>query len=350
MKLGLHAGYWGLGTTGPEQVEMAKAAEQLGFDSVWTAEAYGSDTATMLAWFAVETERIKIGSGIFQIPGRTPAMTAMTASTLDNISNGRMLCGIGVSGPQVSEGWHGVPFRKPLARTREYVEILRMAFAHEKVSYDGEFYKLPLPDGPGKPLKLIVPPIQERLPIYIAAIGPKNTALTAEIADGWIPTIFSPEQMDTYRPSLEQGAAKGGRSLDDFDVAPMVSLAIHDDHDKARDLMRPFLALYIGGMGSRDKNFYAQLVTRYGYGDEAKQIQDLYLAGKKDEAMAAVPAELIDQVALAGPKEFVAERLAAYERAGVGTLMISPVAYTLDERLRMMTEVAELAKLPSAAA
>ncbi|MEX0992401.1 MAG: LLM class F420-dependent oxidoreductase [Solirubrobacterales bacterium] len=343
MKLGLHVGYWGLGVSGEEQLQMAQAADELGYESVWAAEAYGSDTATVLAWLASNTERVRIGSGIFQMPARTPAMTAMTAATLDNISGGRMICGLGISGPQVVEGWHGQPFDKPLGRTREYVAIMRKALGRETVTFDGEFYKLPLPGGQGRPLKLIIKPVQERIPIYIAAIGPKNTALTAEIADGWLPTIFSPEHMDTFRPALEEGVARAGRSLDGFDIAPMVSLAIDSDHDSARNLMRPFLALYIGGMGSRDRNFYNQLVTRYGYGDDAKRIQDLYLDQRYDEAMAAIPVELIDQVTLAGPSEFVRERLDAYRAAGVGTLMISPVADSIDARLRMMREVAEIA-------
>ncbi len=342
MKLGLHAGYWGLGITPDDQLRMAIAAEELGYDSVWAAEAYGNDTATVLAWFASNTERIKIGSAIFQIPGRTPAMTAMTAATLDNISNGRMLLGLGVSGPQVSEGWHGVPFRKPLARTREYVEIIRKALARERVEYEGEFFTLPLPDGPGKPLKMIIETVQERIPLYIAAIGPRNSELTAEIAEGWLPTIFAPDHIDTYTPSLEAGAAKGNRSLDDFDIAPMTSLCIDEDHDRARDLMRPFLALYIGGMGSREKNFYNQLVTRYGYAEEAKVIQDLYLEKRHDEAMAEIPTELIDKVALCGPKQHIKERLRVYRDAGVGTLMVTPVSETLDGRLEMMSDLADL--------
>ena len=214
------------------------------------------------------------------MPARTPAMTAMTAATLDNISGGRFVLGLGISGPQVVEGWHGQPFDRPLERTREYVEIVRKALARETLTYDGEFYKLPRPGGPGKPLKLIIQPVQERIPIYLAAIGPKNTALAAEIADGWLPTLFAPDHIDVFRPSLEEGAARAGRSLDDFDIAPMTSMAIDDDIEQARNFMRPFLALYIGGMGSREKNFYNQLVTRYGYGDAAREVQDLYLVGQ----------------------------------------------------------------------
>ncbi len=345
MKLGLFAGYWGLGITGDEQLEMAREADRLGYDSIWAAEAYGNDAATVLAWLASNTEHAKIASGIFQMPARTPAMTAMTAATLDNISNGRFILGLGISGPQVVEGWHGQPFDRPLGRTREYVDILRMALARETVSYDGEFYKLPLPNGTGlgKPLKLIIRPVQERIPIYLAAIGPKNTALAAEIADGWLPTLFAPDHLDVFRPSLEEGAAKAGRPPGALAIAPQTSLAIYDDLEQARDFMRPYLALYIGGMGAREKNFYSKLVTRYGYGDAAAEIQDLYLAGKQAEAMAKIPADLIDKVALVGSKARVKERLGAYRDAGVETLLVTPAATTQQDRLRMMRDLAEIA-------
>jgi F420-dependent oxidoreductase-like protein len=343
MKLGLHAGYWGLGITGDEQLELAREADKLGYDSIWAAEAYGSDAATVLAWLASNTTSAKIASGIFQMPARTPAMTAMTAATLDNISGGRFVLGLGISGPQVVEGWHGQPFDKPLKRTREYVSIVRKALSRETVTYEGEFYTLPLPGGPGKPLKLIIKPVQERIPIYIAAIGPKNTALAAEIADGWLPTFFSPDHIEVFRASLEEGAAKSGRSPDDIDVAPMTSLAIYDDVEYARNFMRPLVALYVGGMGSRDKNFYNQLVTRYGYGDAAREIQDLYLSGRQSDAMAAIPAELIDQVSLCGPREVVKERLEHYRDAGVGTLLVTPTASSQEDRLRMLRDLAELA-------
>ncbi len=306
MRLGLHVGYWGLGLTADQQLEIVREAESAGFDSVWAAEAYGSDTASVLAWLAANTERIKLGSAIFQMPARTPAMTAMTAATIDNISGGRMLLGIGSSGPQVAEGWHGQPFAKQLQRTREYVAILRKALARERLEFDGELYTLPIPDGPGKALKLTIAPVQERIPIYIAAIGPKNTQLTGEIADGWLPTFFSPEHVGEFRALLEEGAARNGngKAIDEsFDIAPNVNVAIDDDVDRARDSMRPILALYVGGMGSREKNFYNALVRRYGFEDAAKEVQDLYLDGKKDEAAAALPAELIDRVSLCGPKD-----------------------------------------------
>jgi F420-dependent oxidoreductase-like protein len=345
MRLGLHVGYWGLGLTADEQLKLVRDAESVGFDSVWAAEAYGSDTATVLAWLAANTEKIKIGSAIFQMPGRSPAMTAMTAATLDNLSNGRVILGIGSSGPQVAEGWHGQRFAKQLQRTREYVAILRKALARERLEFDGDIYELPLPDGPGKALKLMIAPVQERIPIYIAAIGPKNTQLTGEIADGWMPTFFSPEHVGEFRELLEEGAARAdnGKKIDDsFDIAPNVSLCISDDLDAARDVMRPMLALYVGGMGSRDKNFYNALVRRYGFEEAAEEVQDLYLSGKKDEAAAALPAELIDKTALVGPVDRVKERLELYREAGVGTLITTPIAPDMEGRSKMMRALAEL--------
>src|SRR6187397_1497832 len=229
MKLGVHVGYWGLGLTREDQLAIVQEAERLGYDSVWTAEAYGSDAATILGWIAGQTTTIKLGSAIFQMPGRSPAMTAMTAATLDQLSNGRMLLGIGSSGPQVAEGWHGQRFAKQLLRTREYIAVVRKALARERLEFHGETLELPLPDGPGKALKLTIAPVQERIPIYLAAIGPKNTALAGEIADGWIPTLLSPEALPELRKSLEEGAARGGRSLDDFDIAPTVNVMVTDD-------------------------------------------------------------------------------------------------------------------------
>jgi len=345
VRLGVHIGYWGLGLTAAEQLELVQEAERLGFDSVWTAEAYGSDAVTILGWLAGQTERIRLGSAIMQMPGRSAAMTAMTAATLDQLSGGRFLLGIGTSGPQVAEGWHGQRFGRQLRRTREYVEVLRMALARERVVYQGETLTLPLPDGPGKALKLTIAPVQERMPIYIAAIGPRNTALTAEIADGWIPTLFSPEHVAEFRPLLEDGFARagGGKGFADFDIAPTVNLYVNDDRESARDAMRPFLALYVGGMGSREQNFYNRLVQRYGFEDAARRVQDLYLDGRKDEAAAALPAELIDAVSLVGPRDVVRERLAVFRDAGVGTLMVSPMAWTYADRLAQLRAVAELA-------
>ena len=343
MRLGLNVGYWGLGLSSEQQLNLVRTAEDAGYDSVWVAEAYGSDAATVMAWLAAQTERIKIGAGIFQMPARSPAMTAMTAATLDQLSNGRMLIGIGSSGPQVAEGWHGQRFAKQLLRTREYVEIVRKALTRERLSYDGEYYKLPLPDGPGKALKLTIGPVQERIPVYIASIGPKNVQLTGEIADGWLPIFFSPEHVGDSRSLLEEGAARAGRTLDgSFDIAPTVNVCIDDDIDRARDQMRHFIALYVGGMGSRERNFYNTLVQRYGFADAAGEIQDLDLDGKKNEAAAAVPAELIDMITVAGPRDRVRERLDVYREAGVGTMIVSIISFDPEHTTRMVRELAEM--------
>jgi F420-dependent oxidoreductase-like protein len=344
MKLGVHIGYWGLGLTSQDQLEIVQEAERLGYDSVWTAEAYGSDAATILGWIAGLTSRIKIGAGIFQMPARSPAMTAMTAATLDQLSGGRMLLGIGSSGPQVAEGWHGQRFARQIQRTREYVAVVRKALARERLEFHGETIELPLPDGPGKALKLTIAPVQERIPIYLAAIGPNNTKLAGEIADGWMPTLFSPEHVSEFRPLLEEGAARvEGKTLDGFDIAPTVNVMITDDLARARDAMRPFVALYVGGMGSRERNFYNQVVQRYGFEAAAKEVQDLYLEGKREEAMAALPDELLDTVSLCGPRDVVKERLAIFRDAGVGTLGIMPMALSKHERLEQLRLVAELA-------
>jgi F420-dependent oxidoreductase-like protein len=343
MKLGLMLGYWGLGMGPEDQLEVVQEAERLGFDSAWAAEAYGSDAATVLAWLAAGTTTIKLGSAIFQMPGRSPAMTAMTAATIDELSGGRMLLGIGSSGPQVAEGWHGQRFGRQLQRTREYVAVVRKALSRERLEFKGETLELPLPDGPGKALKLTIAPRQDRIPIYLAAIGPKNTALAGEIADGWIPTFFSPEHVADFRALLKEGADRAGRSLEGFDIAPTVQTYISDNRAAARDLMRPVLALYIGGMGSRKQNFYNALVQRYGFEAAAGEVQDLYLAGKKTEAGAALPDELIDMVCLCGPRDVVRERLAAYRDAGVGTLMVAPMAFDRPGRVEQLRAVAELA-------
>jgi F420-dependent oxidoreductase-like protein len=343
MKLGVHVGYWGLGMGPQDQLQVVQEAERLGYDSVWAAEAYGSDAATVLAWLAAGTSRVKLGSAIFQMPGRSAAMTAMTAATLDELSGGRMVLGLGTSGPQVAEGWHGQRFGQQLQRTRDYVAVVRMALARERVEYRGKTLELPLPDGPGKALKLMIGPVQPRIPIYLAAIGPKNTALAGEIADGWIPTFFSPENVAELRALLEEGAERAARTLEGFEIAPMVNAYVSDDREAARNLMRPVLALYIGGMGSRQQNFYNQLVMRYGFEKAAREIQDLYLDGKKDEAAAAIPDELIDMVSLCGPRDVVRDRLAAFREAGVGTLMVTPMAFTAPERVDQLRALAELA-------
>jgi F420-dependent oxidoreductase-like protein len=345
VKLGLHVGYWGLWMGPDEQLNAVKTAEELGFDSAWTAEAYGSDAATILAWFAGQTSTIKLGAAVFQIPGRTAAMTAMTAATIDQLSGGRMILGLGTSGPQVAEGWHGQRFGKQLQRTREYVEVVRQALRRERLVYHGETLELPLPDGPGKALKLTIAPKQDEIPIYLAALGPNNTRLAGEIADGWIPTFFSPEHVGHFRSLLEEGAARSGRSLSGFSIAPTVSAHISDDIETARNFMRPGLALYIGGMGSREKNFYTVLMEQYGFADAAAEVQDLYLAGYKEEACLALPDELIDMVSLCGSRDQVAGRIAAFREAGVDTLIVSPIAFGIEEQnlqLRALAEIADL--------
>ena len=342
MKLGVHLGYWGLGLTADDQKAIVQEAERLGFDSVWTAEAYGSDAATILGWLAAVTEKIHLGSAIFQMPGRSPAMTAMTAATLDQLSGGRMLLGIGSSGPQVAEGWHGQRFGKQIQRTREYVTVVRKALARERLEFHGETIDLPLPDGLGKPLKLTISPVQERIPIFLAAIGPNNTKLAGEVADGWLPMMFSPEHVDEFRPLLEEGAARSGRSLDDFRIAPSVNFLVTDDEGAGRDAVRPFLALYVGGMGAREKNFYNQLVQRYGFEENAKEVQDLYLDGKKEEAAAALSDDLIDLVSLVGPREKVRDKMAVFREAGVDTLGLTPLAFDKAGRLEQLRIAAEL--------
>jgi F420-dependent oxidoreductase-like protein len=293
---------------------------------VWTAEAYGSDAVTPAAWIAARTTRLHVGTGIMQIPARTPAMTAMTAMTLDALSGGRFRLGLGVSGPQVAEGWHGQAFGKPLAKTREYVEVVRAILKREKpVEFRGEYYQIPYagPDatGLGKPLKSILHG-RATLPIYLAAVGPKNVALAAEIADGWIPVFFSARRSAMFREWLDEGLKRGGRAREALDIMPMVPVVIGPDAAACRAVVKPRVALYVGGMGARGRNFYNDIARRYGYEAAAATIQDLYLGGKKAEAEAAVPDELVDEVALCGPRERIRERLAEWEASGVTTIMV----------------------------
>ncbi|MFD7923687.1 LLM class F420-dependent oxidoreductase [Streptomyces sp. NPDC059740] len=335
MKLGINLGYWGAGMDG-DNLAVAQEADRLGYAVCWAAEAYGSDAPTVLSWVAAQTERIDVGSAILQIPARTPAMTAMTAATLDSLSGGRFRLGIGVSGPQVSEGWYGVKFDKPLARTREYVEIVRRAMSRERLSYQGEHWTLPLPDGPGKPLKLTVHPEREHIPTYIAAIGPKNLEQTGEIADGALLIFPSAEHLaETAIAPLRAGREKAGLTMEGFDVCPTVPLALGADADVASlaDTFRPYTALYVGGMGSRKQNFYNRLACRMGYEKEAAEVQDKYLAGDKAGAAAAVPHQLIDSTTLLGSVERIAERMTAYAEAGVTTLTLAPSGFTLEERV-----------------
>lgn len=328
MRLGLMVGYSGATISLP--LEMIRQADRLGYYAVWTAEAYGSDAVAPLAWIGALTERIHLGTAIMQMPARTPAMTAMTAMTLDQLSGGRMLLGLGLSGPQVVEGWHGVAYGKPLGKTREYLAIVRQILARRQpLVHSGEHYQVPYQGadatGLGKPLKSILHGRAD-LPIYLAAIGPKNVELAAELADGWLPIFFAPAAYDTvYRSSIEAGLAKAGagKSLAQFDIAPSVPVALGDDVAACRNSVKPFLALYVGGMGAKGKNFYYDLACRYGFSDAADQVQALYLQGRKEEAAAAIPDELVDAVALCGPKQRIAERLELWKNSPVTTLNIT---------------------------
>ncbi|HEV2086781.1 MAG TPA: LLM class F420-dependent oxidoreductase [Cryptosporangiaceae bacterium] len=340
MKLGLNLGYWGAGNDADNLV-LAGEADRLGWSTVWAAEAYGSDAPTVLSWVAAQTGRIDVGSAVMQIPARSPTMTAMTAATLDTLSGGRFRLGLGVSGPQVSEGWHGVRFHAPLGRTREYVDIVRLALGRKRVRYDGTHYQLPLPDGPGKPLFLPVHPVREQIPVYLAAVGPKNLELAGEIADGWLAIFFSPEFGAEQLAQVAAGRAKAGKTLDGFDVVPTVPVAVGDDVAACADTLRAYCALYVGGMGSRDRNFYNQLAVRMGYPDAARDIQDRYLSRDYDGAAAAVPFEFIDRTALLGPPARIAERMVAFAEAGVTTLSVAAQAPTLPERLATVRTVTE---------
>lgn len=341
MKLGLSLGYQTAWSTPAHHLALAQEADRHGFSSVWAAEAYGSDAPSILAWIAGQTSRIDVATGIMQIPARTPAMTAMTAATIDTFTGGRFRLGLGVSGPQVSEGWHGVRFDKPLARTREYVAIVRAALARETVSYDGEFYTLPLPDGPGKALKLGFHPPRPDIPIYLAAVGPKNLELAGEIADGWLAVFYSPEHSDEPLAAVARGRARAGKTMDGFDVVANVPVVVGDDVPACADVLRGYTALYLGGMGSRDKNFYNQLATRMGFGDAAREVQELYLAKRQRDAAAAVPLEFIDSTALIGPVERIAEKLKAYAAAGVTTLSLSLYADDAEASLAALATVAD---------
>jgi F420-dependent oxidoreductase-like protein len=326
MKLGLSLGYQTAWSTPADHLALAQEADRLGVSVVWAAEAYGSDAPSMLAWIAGQTARIDVGAGIMQIPARTPAMTAMTAATIDTFSGGRFRLGLGVSGPQVSEGWHGVRFDKPLARTKEYVQIVRAALAREVVEVRGEFHTLPLPGGPGKPLKLGFRPHRADIPIYLAAVGPKNLELAGELADGWLAVFFAPEHAADQLASVAAGRARAEGAMSGFDVVPTVPVVVGADVAACADQVRWYAALYLGGMGSREKNFYNQLAVRMGYGDAAREVQDLYLAARQRDAAATVPLEFIDATSLLGPKERIADRLKAYAAAGVTTLSLSPFA------------------------
>ncbi len=340
MRLGLSLGYQTAFTTPQAHLALAREADRLGYAVVWAAEAYGSDAPSILGWIAGQTERIDIGAAVMQIPARTPAATAMTAATLDTVSGGRFRLGLGVSGPQVSEGWHGVRFGKPLARTREYVDIVRLALARKPVAYDGEHYTLPLPDGPGKALRLGFHPPRPDIPLYLAAVGPKNLELAGEIADGWLAVFYSPEHAAVPLAAVAAGRAKRGLTTEGFDVVASVPVVLGDDVAAGADVIRPHAALYVGGMGSREQNFYNALAVRMGYADAAREVQDLYLARQLRDAAAAVPQDFIDATSLLGGVDRVADRLVAYAESGVTTLSVTPFVADLDAGLRTLRELA----------
>jgi F420-dependent oxidoreductase-like protein len=333
LRLGLSIGYWAGGPP-PGAAESVLEAERLGFDSVWTAEAYGSDALMPLAWWGAATRRIKLGTSIVQISARTPAATAMAAMTLDHLSGGRLILGLGVSGPQVVEGWYGQPFEKPLARMREYIGVLRDIWAREApVTNDGLHYPLPLPGGTGlgKPLKASIHPLRSDIPIYLAAEGPKNIALAGELCDGWLALFYSPHHDGFYRDALGEGLSRNGarRSQDDFEVAASVPLIITDDIEAAADAVRPMYALYFGGMGARGTNFHANVAIRMGYEAEVAKIQELYLGGHKAEAAAAVPTKLVEQLTLIGPKDKIRDDLEAWRESIVTTILVGGDPATL---------------------
>src|SRR5919106_220129 len=343
MRLGLNLGYWGAGND-RDNIMLAREADRLGYSVVWAAEAYGSDSPTVLAWVAAQIEQIDVGSAVMQIPARTPAMTAMTAATIDTLSGGRFRLGLGVSGPRVSEGWHGVRFDKPLGRTREYVEIVRSALSRRRLQYAGEHWTLPLPGGPGKALQLTVHPAREHIPVYLASIGPKNLELTGEIADGWLAIFFAPEHAADLIGHIRAGRERAGASMDGFDVVPTVPLVIGDDLESCAVPVRGYTALYLGGMGSREQNFYNQLAVRMGYGESAARIQDLFLARKHRKAAAAVPLDFIDKTALIGPVDRVRDRLSAYADAGVTTLSVTPYSGPVERQIEALRDLASAAE------
>jgi F420-dependent oxidoreductase-like protein len=339
LKLGLNTGYWSAGPP-PGAAEAVAEADRLGFDSVWAAEAYGSDVLTPLAWWGSNTQNVRLGTAIMQMSARQPAAAAMAAMTMDHLSGGRFILGVGVSGPQVVEGWYGRPFEKPLARTREYVKVIRDIVARkDRVTNDGPHYPLPYPDGTGlgKPLKSTIHPVRDEIPIFLGAEGPKNVALAGEICDGWLALFFSPRNQDFYRDALAEGFGREGarRSWEDFEVCATVPVIVHDNVEEAADFLRPMYALYFGGMGARGANFHHDVAVRLGYEAEAKHVQDLYLEGKKQEAAAAIPTKLVEDLALIGPEAKIRDELEAWRESIATTLLVAGDA-------AMLRRIAEL--------
>lgn len=353
MKLGLSCGFWGQGgSRDADNLALVDRAEALGVSVVWASEAYGPDAATVLAWIGARTKTIDLGAGVFQIPGRSPAMTAMTAASLDSLSGGRFRLGLGVSGPQVSEGWHGVPFGTPLGRTREYAEIVRSALARRPVAFDGKHFTLPLPDGPGKSLRLNVSAPRREVPIYLAAVGPKNLELAGEIGDGWLGVFASPDYLHEQRDAIERGRAKRQQVTDTaaertprpFELDTTVPVSVGADIERCAATIAPYAALYVGGMGSREQNFYNALACRMGYEAEATRVQDLYLDKQWREAAAAVPVQFIDDTSLIGPADRLAQRMQRYADAGVTTLTLAPWGEDLQTRMESLEAAVEAAE------
>jgi F420-dependent oxidoreductase-like protein len=345
LKLGINLGYWGIGPAGEDAVEVVRAAEQLGYESVWAAESYGSDVVSVLAWLAAQTETINLGAAIMQVPARPPAAAAMAGATIDKLSGGRFLFGFGPSGPQVSEGWYGVPYAKPWGRTREYIEVVREIVARQgPVEHDGTHYTLPLPDGEGKPLKLNFHPLRERIPVFVGAIGRKSVEMAAEIADGWIPIFFSVEAFEqTWGEHLEAGFAKGGRQRSDLEVSPSLSVAVDGDLEAAKSVVKAGLVLYFGGMGSRKTNFYVDLAHRFGFGEVADEVQRRFQEGDRGGAFEAMPDEIVEATSLVGTEAEVAERVERFRGAGIDRLIVSPVHVERGEQLHTLERLAAMA-------
>ncbi|HWJ42311.1 MAG TPA: LLM class F420-dependent oxidoreductase [Solirubrobacterales bacterium] len=345
LKLGLNLGYWGIGPAGEEAAEVVLAAEKLGYESVWAAESYGSDVVSVLAWLAARTERINLGAAILQVPARPPAAAAMAGATIDKLSGGRFLFGFGPSGPQVSEGWYGVPYAKPWGRTREYIEVVREIVAREgPVDHRGEHYQLPLPGGEGKPLKLNFHPVRNEIPVFVGAIGRKSVEMAAEICDGWIPIFFSVDAFEqTWGEHLEAGFAKGGRQRSDLEVSPSLQVAIDGDLEAAKNVVKAGLVLYFGGMGSRKTNFYVDLAHRFGFGEVADEVQKRFQDGDRAGAFEAMPDEILEATSLVGTEAEVAERIERFRGAGIDRLICSPVHVERSQQLHTLERLAGLA-------
>jgi F420-dependent oxidoreductase-like protein len=345
LKLGLNLGYWGIGPAGEEAAEIVRAAEGLGYESVWAAESYGSDVVSVLAWLAARTEKINLGAAIMQVPARPPAAAAMAGATIDKLSGGRFLFGFGPSGPQVSEGWYGVPYAKPWGRTREYIEVVREIIAREgPVDHQGEHYTLPLPGGEGKPLKLNFHPLRNEIPVFVGAIGRKSVEMAAEICDGWIPIFFSVDAFEqTWGEHLEAGFAKGGRQRSDLEVSPSLQVAIDGDLEAAKNVVKAGLVLYFGGMGSRKTNFYVDLAHRFGFGDVADEVQRRFQDGDRGGAFEAMPNEIVEATSLVGTEAEVAERIERFRGAGIDRLICSPVHVEPGEQRHTLERLASLA-------